>query len=139
MSLDRSSGYDARPPPNQGASVYQLSVTNNSAYGIGFLGGNEVIPDGGGQYQSGNLGNLTLLVPTRGPLDFLDIGDQHIPGDSGETWGVLIAYQGEEFVGRYEGGGQLTVVINQYYQAELSGMDIREVSLPAAEIAGAAQ
>ena len=115
--------------------MYQLSVTNNSAYGIGFLGGNEVIPDGGGQYQSGNLGNLTLLVPTRGPLDFLDIGDQHIGGDSGETWGVLIAYQGEELVGRYEGGGQLTVVINEYYQAELSGMDIREVSLPGMEIA----
>jgi hypothetical protein len=117
--------------------VYQLSVTNNSPYGIGFLGGNQVIPEGGGTYKSGNLGNLTLIVPTRGPLDFLDIGDNHIPGDSGETWGVLIAYQDEEFVGRYEGGGQLTVVINQYYQAELSGMDLREIALPAMEIAGA--
>jgi hypothetical protein len=116
--------------------VYQLNVTNNSNYGIGFLGGNEVIPEGGGQYTSGDLGNLTLIVPTRGPLDFLDIGDQHIGGDSDETWGVLIAYQGQEFVGRYEGGGQLTVVINEYYQAELSGMDLREVLLPAMEIAG---
>jgi hypothetical protein len=116
--------------------VYQLSVTNNSNHGIGFLGGNQVIPDGGGQYKSGDLGNLTLIVPTRGPLDFLDIGDQHIGGDSGETWGVLISYQGEDFVGRYEGGGQLTVVINQYYQAELSGMDIRDVALPAMSIAG---
>jgi hypothetical protein len=51
---------------------------------------------------------------------------------------VLIAYQGEEFVGRYEGGGQLTVVINQYYQAELSGMDLREVSLSAIELASPA-
>ncbi len=50
---------------------------------------------------------------------------------------MLIAYQGEEFVGRYEGGGQLTVVVNQYCQAELSGMDLREVSLPAIEIASA--
>ena len=115
--------------------MYQLSVTNNSTNSIGFLGGNQIIPGGGGQYKSGNLGNLTLIVPTRGPLDFLDIGDQHIGGDSGETWGVLIAYQGEEYVGRYEGGGQLTVVLNQYYQAELSGMDLREVSLPAMEIA----
>jgi hypothetical protein len=117
--------------------VYQVSVTNNSSYGIGFLGGNQVIPNGGGQYKSGNLGNLTLTVPTRGPLDFLDIGDKHIGGDSKETWGVLIAYQGEEFVGRYEGGGQLTVVLNQYYQVELSGMDLREVSLPAMELATA--
>jgi hypothetical protein len=118
--------------------VYQLSVTNNSNCGIGFLGGNEVIPVDGGQYQSGELGNLTLVVPTRGPLDFLDLGDQHIGGDSDQTWGVLIAYQGQEFVGRYEGGGQLTVVINQYLQAELSGMDLREVSLPAMQIAGGA-
>ena len=117
--------------------MYQLSVTNNSSHSIGFLGGNEIIPEGGGQYQSGNLGNLTLIVPTRGPLDFLDIGDQHIGGDSSETWGVLIAYQGQEYVGRYEGGGQLTVVVNEYYQAELSGMDLREVSLPAMEIATA--
>lgn len=115
--------------------MYQLSVTNNSNVGIGFLGGNEVIPPGG-QYQSGNLGDLILVVPSRGPLSFHDIGDQHIGGDSDETWGVLIAYQGEEMVGRYEGGGQLMVQVNEYYQAVLSGMDIRQVSLPAMELAG---
>ena len=117
--------------------MYQVTLTNNSNVGLGFVGGNQVIPPNS-QWQSGNLGDITLAVPTRGPLSFHDIGDQHIPGDSGETWGVLIAYQGEECVGRYEGGGQLTVVINEYYQAVLSGMDIREVQLPAMEIAGEA-
>lgn len=117
--------------------MYQLSLTNNSNVGIGFVGGNQVIPPGD-QWKSGNLGDLILDVPTRGPISFHDIGDQHIPGDSGETWGVLIAYQGEEIVGRYEGGGQLAVEINTYYQAVLSGIDLREVSLPAMEIAGAA-
>ena len=115
--------------------MYQVTVTNNSNVGIGFVGGNQVIPDGG-SWQSGNLGDIALDVPTRGVLSFHDIGDTHIPGDSGETWGVLIAYQGEEFVGRYEGGGQLAVTINQYYQAVLSGMDLRQVSLPAMELAG---
>ena len=119
--------------------MYQVSVTNNSTYGIGFLGGNQVIPNGGGQYKSGNLGNMTLIVPNRGPLDFLDIGDKHIGGDSKETWGALISYQGEEFVGRYEGGGQLTVVVNQYCQVALSGMDLRQVSLQALELATQAQ
>ena len=118
--------------------MYQLSVTNNSNVGVGFVGGNEIIPSGGGTWQSAdNLGDVTLDVPTRGPLSFHDIGDQHIGGDSSETWGVLIAYQGEEMVGRYEGGGQLNVVINQYYQAELSGMDIREVALRGMGIAPA--
>jgi hypothetical protein len=117
--------------------MYQVTLTNNSNVGLGFLGGNQVIPPGDG-WKSGNLGDITIIVPTRGPLSFHDIGDKHIGGDSKETWGVLIAYQGEEVVGRYEGGGQLAVVINEYYQAVLSGMDIREVSLPAMEIAGEA-
>jgi hypothetical protein len=117
--------------------MYQVTLTNDSNVGLGFVGGNQVIPPGEG-WKSGDLGDITLTVPTRGPLSFHDIGDQHIPGDSGETWGVLIAYQGEEIVARYEGGGQLTVVINEYYQAELSGMDIREIALPAMLIPGEA-
>lgn len=115
--------------------MYQISLTNNSNVGLGFVGGNQVIPPGSG-WKSGNLGDITLSVPTRGPLSFHDIGNKHIGGDSKETWGVLIAYQGEEFVGRYEGGGQLTVVINEYYQAVLSGMDLREVNLPPMQLGG---
>ena len=117
--------------------MYQVSLTNNSNVGLGFLGGNQVIPPGD-QWKSGNLGDVTIIVPTRGPLSLHDIGDTHIGGDSKETWGVLIAYQGEEYVGRYEGGGQLTVEVNEYYQVVLSGMDLRQVYLPAMEIAGQA-
>ncbi len=116
--------------------MYQINLTNNSNLGIGFVGGNEVIPPGQ-SWKSGDLGNVSLVVATRGVLDFHDIADAHIPGDSGETWGVLIAYQGEEFVGRYEGGGTLTVEVNAYSQVTLSGMDLRQVALPALQIAGA--
>lgn len=113
--------------------MYQISLSNQSSQSVFFLGGNQVIP-AGGDWQSGNLGDVTLVVPTRGPLDFHDIGDNHIPGDSKETWGVLIAFQGEEYVGRYEGGGQLKVIVNTYYQVVLSGMDLRQVYLPAFEL-----
>ncbi|HEX8206554.1 MAG TPA: hypothetical protein VF587_10895 [Solirubrobacteraceae bacterium] len=113
--------------------MYQISLKNNSNAGIGFAGGNQVIPPGE-SWKSDNLGDVTLTVPTRGPLSFHDIADKHIGGDSKETWGVLIAYQGEEYVGRYEGGGRLTVVINAYYQAVLSGMNLRQVYLPAIEL-----
>ena len=116
--------------------MYQINLTNHSNVSLEFIGGNQIIPSGD-QWKSGDLGDITLVVPTRGPLSFHDLGDTHIGGDSGETWGVLIAYQGEEIVGRYEGGGQLTVDINTYYQAVLSGMDLREVSLPAMQIGGA--
>jgi hypothetical protein len=115
--------------------MYQISLTNNSNVGIGFVGGNQVIPPGQG-WKSGNLGDITLSVPTRGPLSFHDIADKHIGGDSKETWGVLIAYQGEECVGRYEGGGQLAIQINQYYQAVVTGMDIRQLALPGMLIGG---
>jgi hypothetical protein len=126
----------APPSEHEEPPMYQLTLTNHSNVGLGFAGGNQVIPPGG-QWKSGNLGDVIILVPPRGPLSFHDIADQHIGGDSNETWGVLIAYQNEEAVGRYEGGGQLAVEINQFYQAVLSGMDIRQVSLPAIEIAGA--
>lgn len=116
--------------------MYQISLTNNSNVGLGFMGGNQVIPPGDG-WQSGNLGDIGIVIPTRGTLSFHDIGDKHIGGDSKETWGVLIAYQGEEYVGRYEGGGRLKVVINELYQAQLSGMDLRQVYLPGIELAGA--
>ena len=116
--------------------MYGITLTNNSNVSLGFMGGNQIIPPGG-NWKSGSLGDVTLIVPTRGPLSFHDIADKHIGGDSKETWGVLIAYQGEEIVGRYEGGGQLAVVINEYYQAVLSGMDLRQVSLPALQIVGA--
>jgi hypothetical protein len=116
--------------------MYQVTLANNSNFSIAFVGGNQIIPPGD-KWKSENLGDVTLDVPMRGPLSFHDIGDKHIGGDSKETWGVLIAYQGEEYVGRYEGGGQLQVVINEYYQAVLSGMDLRQVSLPPMEVAGA--
>jgi len=117
--------------------MYQLTLTNHSNVSLGFMGGNQVIPSGDG-WKSGDLGDVGIIVPTRGTLSFHDIGDTHIPGDSDETWGVLIAYQGEEFVGRYEGGGQLAVEINAFYQAVLSGMHLRQVYLPAVEMAGVA-
>ncbi|MDQ3742667.1 MAG: hypothetical protein M3320_03030 [Actinomycetota bacterium] len=117
--------------------MYQISLTNNSNVDLGFAGGNQLIPSGGGHWKSENLGDVTILVPTRGPLNFHDIADKHIGGDSGETWGVLIAYQGEEIVGRYEGGGQLTVTINDRYQAVLGGMHLRQIHLPAIELEGA--
>jgi hypothetical protein len=45
--------------------------------------------------------------------------------------GVLISYQGEEYVGRYEGGGVLNVEINRYLQMTISGnMAFRQVWLP---------
>lgn len=70
---------------------------------------------------SNPLGNGFINIPGIGHMNFNDIGTDHVGGYSRATWGVLISYQGEETEFRYEGGGEITVTINKFGQAELSG------------------
>ena len=67
------------------------------------------------------LGHATVEVIGLGRVNFTDIGDKHAGGHSKATWGVLISYQGEELVFRYEGDGQIQLTVNQFGQAEMSG------------------
>lgn len=71
--------------------------------------------------KSGPLGNGYVTIPGLGAVNFTDVGDSQIGGFSKATWGVLISYQGEEIVFRYEGGGEIQLTINKFGQAELSG------------------
>lgn len=109
---------------------YTLKVQNSSPYEWSGSDGANIPPGATWTPQQEPLGNAWMSCNQLGGLNFLDIGDNHIPGDSKETWGVLISYQGEEMVGRYEGGGQLSAQINQFGQVTLSGMDLRQVALP---------
>jgi hypothetical protein len=109
---------------------YIVKVFNQSPYTWFDPSGTVVKPGDGWNAEGRTLGNAVLSCNELGPLNFMDIGDTHIPGDSRETWGVLISYQNEEIVGRYEGGGQLSVQILPYGQLEFGGnMDMRQVSL----------
>ena len=65
------------------------------------------------------LGDAIVTVPGIGQMLIQDIGDRQIGGYSKATWGVFLAYQGEEVVFRYEGGGQLKVTFNDLAQAEI--------------------
>lgn len=103
--------------------MYTLTVTNhywrpvvvNNSAGASFT-----VPLNGSMHPSGPLGDATITVPGLGEMMVHDIGDRQIGGFSKATWGVLVAYQGEEVVFRYEGGGQLTVTFNDFGQAELT-------------------
>jgi hypothetical protein len=108
---------------------YTLSVQNGTPYQMEASDG-ATVPSGATWQPPGVHGNAWIASTELGALNFLDIAARHIPGDSTETWGVLISFQGEEVVGRYEGAGALTVAFNEYGQAELAGMDLRQVSLP---------
>jgi hypothetical protein len=108
--------------------MYQVTLTNASRFTLQASDGSKIPP--GKSWQSKELGDAWIRSDQWGTINFLDIGEKHIGGDSKETWGVLIAYQGEEVVGRYEGGGQLVVAFTEYGQLGLKGMDLRQVSLP---------
>lgn len=105
--------------------MWNLTVSNAYAYGITVsasnVGQHLVSPRDPAYVLPKAQGNVVVTVPGLGEINFLDIGDQQIGGFSKATWGVLISYQGEEVVFRYEGGGQLTLNVNGFGQAKLSG------------------
>jgi hypothetical protein len=109
--------------------MYTVNVANESSYTWQANDGTIIEPNG--QWTTPEaIGNAFVQCQQLGTVNFLDIGDTHVPGDSDETWGVLISYQGEEVVGRYEGQGELNVTITGFGQAALAGMDLRQVQLP---------
>lgn len=77
------------------------------------------------------LGHIVIIVDGLGPINFTDVGDTQIGGYSKATWGVLISYQGDELIFRYEGGGEIQLTINNYGQAEIStNGSISQIRLP---------
>ena len=108
---------------------FLVNLVNNSNATLTASTGDMIVPGGQWQLQPGATGKPFHLDTPMGRVGFSDIGDQHIPGDSGETWGVLIGYQEMSVVGRYEGGGTLDCVVDPYFQVILTGMDFRQVQL----------
>ena len=100
---------------------YHVTITNNYHQSLTAFG--SVMNEGDTRPTKipTTLGNGYINVPGVGSINFTDLGDQHMGGYSKATWGVLISYQGEEIVFRYEGGGEIQVNINKFGQAEISG------------------
>lgn len=125
--------------------MYNLTVSTSYAYSITVTdiagGPHQVSPRDPPYVLPKPLGNAIVTVPGLGEINFLDIGDQQIGGFSKATWGVLISYQGEEVVFRYEGGGQVALTVNGFGQAKLSGnggfskIDLGSFILPGQEAA----
>jgi hypothetical protein len=118
--------------------TYYVDVINQTAYDFETSNGVK-LPAQGGQWNSGLIGDAWVSSPTWGPMSFLDIGHDHIGGDSGGEWGMLLSYQSEEVVGRYDGSPVLTVTIDKYGAATVTpGGDftLRQVYLPGLTIAG---
>jgi hypothetical protein len=120
--------------------MYTLNVTNNYWRPVvvnNSAGASFTVPHGGSGHPSGPLGDATITVPGLGEMMVHDIADRQIGGYSKATWGVLLSYQGEEMVFRYEGGGQLSITFNDFGQAELqSNGGISQLNLGAFVLPG---
>jgi hypothetical protein len=109
---------------------YEITISNHYVEAIIAFGGiinsnqnNVKIPR--------KLGTGSINIQGIGTVSFLDVGKKDIGGHSKKTWGVLISYQGEELVFRYDGDGQLNVTINDLGQVEIKGNgDFSRISLP---------
>src|SRR3954452_14846499 len=114
---------------------YDLVLTNSTGSALDASDGKQVKP-GETWKDEKQLGNAYFHSDEVGSLSFRDIGDTHISGDSKETWGVLITYQGAHTVGRYDGdNGLLQVTWDEHLQALVGGkMNCRHVLLNPIEI-----
>jgi hypothetical protein len=100
---------------------WHLTVTNNYHDSVQ-IPNITVLPPNGQPFKVGStLGHIAVIVHGLGAVNFTDIGDRQIGGYSKATWGVLISYQGEELIFRYEGGGEIQLTINALGQAEMNG------------------
>ena len=115
--------------------MFDVTLTNQSPVDLQTSDGHKVGGNGGTwKFEGGPQGKSYYVDGPFGRLGFLDIGDTHVSGDSGEEWGVLISYQEMTVVGRYEGQGTLNFTVNPFLQVALAGMDFRQVELPGLEV-----
>jgi hypothetical protein len=107
--------------------MYSVTIVNSTDAPMTTKDGKSIGP--GETWKSDTLGNTYVHSEEFGSISFRDIAEERIGGDSDETWGVLITYGGQHMVGRYEGGGELSVTFNKHLQAVLSGMHLRHVQM----------
>lgn len=107
--------------------MYDVSITNNYIYPLFLDGGNEVIaPPNGGKASLTNWGSHVVNVAGMGDINFMDLGDQKLDGYTNpklpwteSTWGALVRYQGLDAYFRYEGQGQVALVVDRFGSASL--------------------
>lgn len=118
--------------------MYNLTVVNHYPWTITVSHGTVFEVASGSTFQlPARLGDAWLQVPGIGQMLLRDVADRQIGGFSKATWGVYLAYQGEELVFRYEGEGQITVTFNDFGQAAVeSNGAVARISLGAFKIPG---
>lgn len=101
--------------------MYNISITNNYIYALFMDGGNKIIADpNGGKAELKDWGSHVLNVWGMGDINFIDLADKKLPQYTNpdipwteSTWGGVVRYRGEDAYFRYEGQGQVNLVVDQ--------------------------
>jgi hypothetical protein len=90
-------------------------------------GGNMIVAPPNGKATIVDWGSHSLNLAWMGDINFIDMGDYKIDKYTNKdlpwtnfTWGGLIRYQGLEAYFRYEGKGEVKVVIDRFGGVNLS-------------------
>jgi len=107
--------------------MYDVLITNNYIYSIFMDGGNMIVAPPGGKTTRPDWGSHSLQIGWMGDINFIDMSDYKIPQFTHKdipwtnfTWGGLIRYQGLEAYFRYEGKGEVKVVVDRFGGVTLS-------------------
>ncbi|SEF77390.1 hypothetical protein SAMN05421847_0880 [Halpernia humi] len=112
--------------------MYNLTIKNDYIYDLGTSTG--VTISKGKSFTLNDRGSLVLTIPGMSNMNFIDLGDKKLEGFPfpKETWGTLVRYSTIEAYYRYEGQGELTVVVDSLGMCTISttnGSMIR-ISIP---------
>ncbi len=109
--------------------MYTITMYNRTDYvTLQASDGKEIPPND--VWMTERMPNVWFTSAQFGPISCLDLEGVHLGGDSSESWGVLVSYQGAKFVGRYEGKAAVNMELNRYGQVSLAGMQFRQLLLP---------
>jgi hypothetical protein len=107
--------------------MFNVSIANNYIYPLYLDGGNMPAPPPKNKSNFKDWGSHILTVPGMGEINFIDMGDykidKYIHKDfpwTHYTWGGMIRYQGLEAYFRYEGQGEVKVVVDRFGGVNLS-------------------
>lgn len=112
--------------------MYTLTIKNNYIYDIQASNGVKISKENTHIFD--NQGSMFIRVPGMGEINFIDLGENKINGYSfpTATWGVLVRSHTTEAHYRYEGGGELTAIIDHQGTTRLSTKngEILNIRLP---------
>ena len=98
--------------------MFNVTVVNNSPFGFFVDGGNQVF--GQGTHPFPNLSGIHFINPgPMGNVVIIDLGDKKLDRYTNDklpwtkqTWGGVIRYRGDDAYFRYEGTGNIKIVID---------------------------